>query len=264
MGVLLSCGFDAKTADFNGMTPLQSTCLANEHNTQLCCSHRREVCQALLDNGADLFAERSNELTPISIAQDQKDYPLMTLFLEHALTQGGYGAPVRFTRMIESIVDIDEESRLCRSATALIGGVRLHASLVKQAVDEGEWDFVMTCIAVHFVSRACLREMYPDMEDRLLDILRMCCATRDHGLVEYIIRPGSLADMIGPRRRECIEPSKLSAAIQELCDMIQISMGWIVEADDYGKRKPLLQPPRDSGGRSIGHLRWAFPRDKHQ
>lgn len=188
--VLLSCGFDANTADARGITPFLSACLADEGDIYLCHSQRREICQALLDHGADLVAESSNELTPISIAQQQKDYPLMTMFLEHALTQGGYGVPVRFSQMIGPILDLEKESHLCQSATVLIGGERICASLIKQAADEGEWDFVMTCIAGHFVSRACLQKVYPDMEDVLLDMLRMCCAMRDCRLVKYVISPG--------------------------------------------------------------------------
>lgn len=55
----------------------------------------------------------------------------MTLFLEHALTLGGYKASARPTRMVGSILDPDQDRRLCEKATLLIDDKRPCSNLIK-------------------------------------------------------------------------------------------------------------------------------------
>lgn len=99
----------------------------------------------------------------------------------------------------------------------------------------------MTCIAEHFVSRACLREMYPDVEHAFLDTLRTCCTTNYRRLVKHSIRSRRQAGAEAYGSRSCGDDgSELAKATKELRAILRTASGMNEDNDAraaaaYGK-----------------------------
>lgn len=188
--VMLAYGFQVDAADANGNTPLLIGCQIGRGHPPINQYTRTNICEMLLANGASICKKSDRGLTPLSIAQAHKDYPLMTLLLEHALGLGNLDAPVLRSRMLKSIKDTEAERQYNKESRALIGDEMINPELIQQAIADEEWDFVMTCIRGQFISKEELRQIFPRRRWSYgvdsLDMLRFHSVRRDREIVRYL------------------------------------------------------------------------------
>jgi ankyrin repeat protein len=188
--VLLAYGFQVDALDARGNTPLLIGCQLDREPPNFNSYSRTQICETLINNGANIYAKDHQGLTPFLIAQAHADYPLMTLLLEHALRLSDLDPSVLKSRILESIKDPEKDRQYCKESRELIGDEIIDLQLIRQAAAKEEWDFFMTCIGGHFVGKAELLQVFPrrtwsDGVDSV-DILRFQSARRDRETVRYL------------------------------------------------------------------------------
>ncbi|KAJ6103208.1 hypothetical protein N7486_005635 [Penicillium sp. IBT 16267x] len=188
--VMLAYGFQVDALDANGDTSLLIGCQIGREGPPINQYTRINICEMLLANGASICKKNGRGLTPLTIAQSYKDYPLMTLLLEHALRLGGLDQPKLRSRMLESIKDPEKDSQYCKESRALIDDEMIDPELIRQATTEEEWEFVMTSIRGRFINKEELRQVFPRRRWSYgVDSLDMLCfhsVRRDWEIVRYL------------------------------------------------------------------------------
>ncbi|KAJ5939396.1 hypothetical protein N7466_002530 [Penicillium verhagenii] len=188
---MLSYGFQVNSLDSNGNTPLLIACqLGRDGSPSTNTYARTPICEMLLAHGAKIYKTEGRDMTPFFIAHAHKDYPLMTLLLEHALELGNLDSVKLRARMLESIKDLEKSSQYPDESRALIGDEVIDPQVVLQATTEGEWEFIMTCIGGQFISKEELRQVFRRRRWSFgvdsLDMLRFHSARRDREMVRYL------------------------------------------------------------------------------
>lgn len=185
--MLLAHGFNVDTLDEKNNTPLLRACQAGRTEAEFFSYNRTHMCETLIQHGANTLARNDWGLTPFLVAQTHADYPLMTLLL----SQHQDDLSTRISRLLESIKDpkVDDEYR--RSSRALIGGEIIEPQLLQDAAQKDEWEFVMTCVAGHFVNKQDLKSIFPTKKFVLpsvdtLDVLRYHSVKMDREMVQYL------------------------------------------------------------------------------
>jgi hypothetical protein len=190
LNVLLSAGFKVDSRDAIGNTPLLLACQAGRNQGDSYPNQRIQTCQILMTNGADIFARHRGGLTPFKVAHAHRDYPLLTLFLEHTLEINDFDVPARRSNVLASIKDPCKEETFCKEARALIGNEILEPRLIRDAVGKEEWEFVMACIGGHFFGNEDIRStFFPTEYGRgtdSLDMLRFHSALKDRAMVRHL------------------------------------------------------------------------------
>ncbi|KAK2796459.1 hypothetical protein FQN51_009348 [Onygenales sp. PD_10] len=205
VGAILARGFDIHRRDSKGNTPLLLACQGGRSQELVFSDQRIQTCSILLSAGADIIATNLAGMNPIVIAQIHCDYPLMTFLIRHVLPPNTFDIPARYTDMFNSALDPKEDQRLSNNARALIGGACFGPSILQDAVNRGEWDFLITCIAGHLICLSGLEGILHTAGGALggarLFMLQLClyCIRRDRDMVRYIFRgPGSEKPYFGP------------------------------------------------------------------
>ncbi|KAJ5946758.1 hypothetical protein N7454_003597 [Penicillium verhagenii] len=188
---MLSYGFQANSLDSNGNTPLLIACQIGRDGSPSTNPYARTpICEMLLAHGAKICKTEGRDMTPFFIAHAHKDYPLMTLLLEHALGLGNFDSARLRARMLESIKDPEKSTQYSNESRALIGDEIIDPQVVLQAATEGEWEFIMTCIGGQFISKEQLRQVFHRRRWSFgvdsLDMLRFHSARRDREMVRYL------------------------------------------------------------------------------
>ncbi|KAJ5527937.1 hypothetical protein N7513_012096 [Penicillium frequentans] len=188
--VMLAYGFKVDALDAKSNTPLLIGCQIGREHPLINQYTRTNICEILLANGASICRKNNRGMSPLSIAQAHKDYPLMTLLLEHALELGDLDQPKLRSRMLMSIKDPEKDSEHCKESRALIRDEMIHLELIQQATKEQEWDFVMTCIRGQFINKQELHQIIPRRKWSYgvdsLDMLRFHSVRRDREIVRYL------------------------------------------------------------------------------
>jgi ankyrin repeat protein len=201
--MLLAHGFSTDTLDEKKNTPLLRACQAGRIEVEFFAYHRTHMCETLIKHGADTLARNDRGLTPFLVAQTHADYPLMTLLL----SQHQKDPSTRISRILKSIKQPDIDDEYCRSSRALIGGEIIEPQLLWDAAQKDEWEFVMTCIAGHFVNKEDLRSIFPIKTFGkpgvdTLDMMRYHSVKMDREMVQYLAlgaKESSLASLRGAR-----------------------------------------------------------------
>lgn len=185
--MLLAYGFNVNTPDEKSNTPLLRACQAGRTEVEFFSYHRIHMCETLIQHGADILARNNRGLTSFSIAQAHADYPLMTLFL----SQHQVDLSIRLSRILESIKNPEKDDVFCEASRALMGGDIVDPKLVFDAAQKDEWEFVMTCVAGHFINKKNLKHIFPRTEWKkpsvdTLDMLRYHSVKMDRDLVQYL------------------------------------------------------------------------------
>ncbi|KAF3392848.1 Ankyrin-3 [Penicillium rolfsii] len=185
--ILLAHGFNVDTLDEKKNTPLLRACQAGRTDSEFFPQNRTHVCETLIQHGANTLARNDRGLTPLLVAKSHTDYPLMTLLL----SQHQQDLSTRISRVLESIKDPEVDDMYHRSSRALIGGEIIDPHLVWDAAQKDEWEFVMTCVAGHFVNKNDLKKNFPyDKSENnrvdTLDMLRYHSVRMDREMVQYL------------------------------------------------------------------------------
>lgn len=189
--ILLSHGFKVDTRDEKGNTPLLRACQAGRTEVVFHSYHRTHMCEKLIQHGANILACNHRNLSPLLLAQAHADYPLMTLLLEHALSLNHIDVSTRRSRILESIKNPETDGVLRLESRAFIGGEIVDPLLLADAARKEEWEFVMTCIAGHFVVKDDLVDIFPNRKwpkpsVDTLDMLRYYSVKMDREMVQYL------------------------------------------------------------------------------
>ncbi|KAJ5151046.1 uncharacterized protein N7482_010298 [Penicillium canariense] len=214
--LLLAHGFKVDTPDLHKSTPLLRACQAGRLNSDFNPYNRTYMCEKLLGSGANILAKDTKGLTPFLVAQAHADYPLMTLFLDHVLSLNDIDVSARRSRILQSIKSPGRDEEFCRASRALIGDEFIEPSILADAVNQDEWEFIMTCIGGHFVGKQDLRAVIPNKlwTSRpgvdSLDMLRYHSVRMDREMVQYLqsglhklsIAPGWGSKYVGRRNIE--------------------------------------------------------------
>ncbi|KAJ5668886.1 hypothetical protein N7462_009956 [Penicillium macrosclerotiorum] len=196
--VLVAYRFDPRIADHYGNTALLVAAQAGRSKTEFYAYYRTYMCEKLLQSGADLLAKNYKNQTPFQIARAHGDCPLMTLFLQHVLTTNAIDTAKKRARIVATLRNPADDEKNCEEARRAIGDELIDPQLVAYAASVEEWDFVMTCIGGHFVSKTALRTAFkqthytaPSVDS--IDLLRYFAADMDREMVRYIHagRPGN-------------------------------------------------------------------------
>ncbi|KAJ5806869.1 hypothetical protein N7474_010461 [Penicillium riverlandense] len=188
--VMLAYGFQVDALDARGNTPLLIGCQLDREPPNSNPYPRTQICEKLIDNGANIHVKNHQGLTPFVIAQSHADYPLMTLLLEHALRLSDLDPSVLNSRILESIKDPEKDRQYCKESRELIGGEIIDPELIRQAAAKDEWDFFMTCIGGYFVAKEELLRVFPRRTWShgvdSMDMLRLQSVRRDREIVRYL------------------------------------------------------------------------------
>jgi len=111
---------------------------------------------------------------------------LMTLFLEHAVALSGEDASVRLSRILSSTLNLEEDAPISDKARILIGGESIDLDLLRQAVAQEEYDFLMVCIGGHFVSWEDVFNSYAGADVSDIHLLRFYSAKKDRDMVRFL------------------------------------------------------------------------------
>ncbi|KAJ5605158.1 hypothetical protein N7510_010312 [Penicillium lagena] len=214
--VLLAYGFRVDALDARGNTPLLIGCQLGREQPSFNSYARTQICETLIDNGANIYIKNHQGLSPFFIAHAHADYPLMTLLLEHALRLSDLDPSILKCRILESIKDPDKDRQYCKESRELIGDEIVDSQLIRQAAAKDEWDFFMTCVGGQFVGKEELLRVFPRRTWShgvdSVDILRFQSARRDREIVRYLHDAGpsgwsatQKVSQIGERdlQREC-------------------------------------------------------------
>jgi ankyrin repeat protein len=190
LDVLISAGFEVDCRDAIGNTPLNLACQAGRNKSDSQMHARINTCKYLIESGADILSKHNGGLTAFKIARAHCDYPLMTLFLEHALERNGLDEQKRQSRILESIKDPSKEDRFCKEARAFIGYEVFAMKLIQDAVLKEEWEFIMACIGGCFVVKQIfhLRPLSARVDWGMTgwDMLRYYSVLRDRDMVRRV------------------------------------------------------------------------------
>ncbi|KAJ5178874.1 hypothetical protein N7492_002084 [Penicillium capsulatum] len=163
--VLLSHGFSVDHPDSKGNTPLLLSCQAGQEIPGFNPYLRRDVCETLIKNGANIFAANDDGQTPFISATNLLDFPVMTLLLDRALELSGRDMSSRKDRLVSCFRDYalsmrgnDIDQEYCQEARGLIDVSIITPKILSQAVLQEEWDFVMTYVGGHFITHNDLCE----------------------------------------------------------------------------------------------------------
>jgi ankyrin repeat protein len=185
--MLLAHGFHVNTLDEKKNTPLLRACQTGRTEAEFFSYNRTHMCETLIQHGADTLARNDRGLTPFLVAQTHADYPLMTLLL----SQHQSDLSTRISRVLKSIKEPEVDDKYRRSSRALIGGEIIEPQLLRDAAQKDEWEFVMTCVAGHFVNKEDLKSIFPTRKFRrpsvdTLDMLRYHSVKMDREMVQYL------------------------------------------------------------------------------
>lgn len=185
--MLLAHGFNVDTRDEKRNTPLLRACQAGRTEAESFSYNRTHMCETLIQHGANILARNDRGLTPFLVAQTHADYPLMTLLL----SQHQEDIPTRVSRILKSIKDPEVDDEYRRSSRALIGDEIIELQLLRDAAQKDEWEFVMTCVAGHFVDKEDLKSIFPTKKFRnpsvdTLDMLRYHSVKMDREMVQFL------------------------------------------------------------------------------
>jgi ankyrin repeat protein len=189
--MLLAHGFNVDTRDERKNTPLLQACQAGRTEVEFYAYNRTHTCEKLIQHGANMFARSDQGLTPFLIAQAHGDFPLMTLLLERALALRDIDVSTRRSRILESIRDPEKDRTFCRLSKSIMGDKIIEPRLLSDAVKNDEWEFVMICIAGHFVDKKDLEGIFQKREWMkpsvdTLDMLRYHSVKMDREMVQYL------------------------------------------------------------------------------
>lgn len=187
---LLDHGLRVNPTDSNGNTPLIIGCQIGREEASESQYSRTHICELLVNRGADILEKNKNGISAFAIAQGHADYPLMTLLMEHALKVGDLDSSKLKPGILESLKNPEKDKEFSKECRELIGGERIDIHLIKQAAQNEEWEFFMTCIGGLFVTKIELlqistRRTWSFGVDSV-DLLRFHCSRRDRELVRYL------------------------------------------------------------------------------
>ncbi|KAJ5368842.1 uncharacterized protein N7496_008602 [Penicillium cataractarum] len=189
--ILLARGFNVNTLDERKNTPLLRACQAGRREAEFYSYNRTHMCEKLIQHGANILARNNRGFTPFLIAQTHADYQLMTLLLERALSLRQIDVSTRRSRILESIGDPEKDRNICKLSKSIMRDEIIEPRLLSDAVKNDEWEFVMTCIAGHFVDKKDLEGIFkkrewtkPSVDN--LDMLRYHSVKMDREMVQYL------------------------------------------------------------------------------
>jgi ankyrin repeat protein len=188
--VLLSDDFQVDAIDIDGSTALLLACQAGRHGEVENYYQRVNLCKALILAGANIAARNNHNQTPVAIAKAHKDFELMTLLLNSARKLPANSSESEITQLTQSTLFFYKDAQYCKEAASFIGDETIEPELVRDAVKREQWDFVMTCIGGHFISK---QDLGVDWEGQIsgirigrLDELRFLCVQRNRDIVRYV------------------------------------------------------------------------------
>lgn len=189
--MLLAHGFNIDTLDEKKNTPLLRACQAGRTEDEFYSYNRTHMCEKLIQHGANILARSDRGFTPFLIAQAHGDYPMMTLLLERALSLHQIDVSTRRSRILETITDPKKDRKFCKLSKSIMGDEIIEPRLLSNAVKNDEWEFVMTCIAGHFVEKKDLEGIFKKREWTkpsvdTLDMLRYHSVKMDREMVQYL------------------------------------------------------------------------------
>ncbi|KAJ5088075.1 hypothetical protein N7456_011691 [Penicillium angulare] len=190
LATLLDYGLKVDPEDDDGNTPLLLACLMGREQPDFDQYSRVNICDTLINNGANIKSKNKRGLNPFSIAQAHMDYHVMSLLLDHAFRLSDLDAK---SRMLDSIKDPEKDKQHCQESRELIGDEIIDLQLLKQAAIKEEWHFFMACIGGNFVGKKDLLQILPrkqwshEVESvDSLDVLRYQCVQGDQEIVRYL------------------------------------------------------------------------------
>ncbi|KAK2763147.1 hypothetical protein FQN54_009783 [Arachnomyces sp. PD_36] len=254
--VLLSCGFKVDALDAEGNTPLLSACQAGRLQAAFPSHRRTSMCEQLLGNGADMLARNYKGWTPLLVAQDHEDYPLLTLLLRHALALND----ADISQESESKLGREGGIDLYKDALALTGGEILKPKLIQDAAIKGEWDFIMTCIAGHFVHEVDFQDIFKFHNTNVDPKLwRFYSIEMDRDMMQYLYTGKSLprSELSSPRYRdfekERAECEDTLGVRRRQVSLLLRSEARNILSKRLGKREPMI-PAIENPRRAIPRL----------
>lgn len=193
--VLLAHGFQVDALDAGGNTPLLIGVQLDRDPPILNSYPRTQICETLISSGANIHIKNHQGLTPFFLAQTHADYPLMTLFLEHAVRLNDLNSSILKARMLESIKYPERDRQYCKEARELIGDEIIDPQIVRQAAAKEEWEFFMVCVGGQFVGKEELLSVFSRRTWSLgvdsVDMLRYQSTRRDREIVRYLYDAGN-------------------------------------------------------------------------
>lgn len=247
MQVILSSGCEVDARDADGNTPLLIACQSGREKSQNNVYSRTYICEKLVERGADVRARNHKSITPIYAAQLHKDVHLMAIFFEKVLLQEGMDLAERCSQISSVIKDQSLDIDYCEKSKSLIGYEISYVQLIREAVEHGQWDFVMTCVSAPFVRKEELRLVFNSFKwwtaplDSL-DLFRYHCARRNRSIVMKIYQRSEVARFV-PGTTLVFGRKDFDREVEDAIQSLQTTLWpWENETSDQGKSPVRVTP----------------------